>query len=369
MNENRTERTAEGKRAGLLGLCLNAALFVGKTVVGVLSGSVSVAADAVNNLSDAASSVVTLIGFRLAEKPADADHPYGHARYEYLSGLAVAGLILIIGFELARASVGKLLHPTPVAVTPVLTVTLLVSIAVKLGMAIYYRKIGRRINSATLFAAAADSRNDVISTAAVLVAALIEGLFDLRVDGMMGLAVALFIFWSGTDIARQTISPLLGENASPELRQAIIQEMESSPLVLGCHDLMVHDYGPGQRFASIHVEMDRREDPLRCHEAIDSIERRCLEDLGVHLVIHYDPVAVDDPRRDRLRSRVETLLRELGNFALHDFRVAGDTLYFDVVLPFDALPRQEQIRQRLEQGLLETEGKPYTLVITFDPVG
>ncbi len=369
MNDNAHQRTALGRQAGLVGICCNVLLFLGKIIVGLLSGSVSIAADAVNNLSDAASSVVTLVGFRLAEKPADADHPYGHARYEYLSGLAVAALILIIGFELARTSISKLLHPTSIVFSTSLVVVLSASIVVKLLLAIYYTTVGRKINSTTLRASAADSRNDVITTTAVLLSAIVEHISRWQIDGAMGLAVALFILWSGVGLAKQTISPLLGEAADPALEQEIVKEVNACPLVLGYHDLMVHDYGPGQRFASIHVEMDQQENPLVCHEAIDHIERQCLTNHNVHLVIHYDPVVTDDLLLNHLRQQVETILaQQHPALHIHDFRMVQDTLIFDMTIPFEWMSRQESLQQTLEQQLFQVEGKPYHTIITFDAV-
>jgi len=294
-------RTAAGRLSGTMGIVCNTLLFVGKFIIGTVSGSVSITADAMNNLSDATSAIVTLVGFKLAEKPADEDHPYGHARYEYLSGLAVAAMIVVIGFELAKTSVGKIFNPAPVFFSLPLVVVLVGSILVKLWLALFNTKLGRYIDSATLLATAADSRNDVISTGAVLLAAVLEKLFGWKIDGYMGLAVAIFILYSGAMLARDTISPLLGESVSPQLQKEIIRLMKQEQAVLGYHDLMVHDYGPGQRFGSLHVEMDQRKDPLYCHELIDNLERKCLQELGVHLVIHYDPVVVGDPETDEIR--------------------------------------------------------------------
>ena len=279
-------RAAAGKLSGAVGLLCNILLFAVKLAVGILTGSVSVTADAMNNLSDAVSSVVTLIGFKLAERPADADHPYGHARYEYLSGLTVAALILVIGVELAKSSIEKILHPTPTEISLPLALMLAAAVAVKLWLCLFNRKLAKQIDSTALLATAADSRNDAISTTAVLIAAGLETAFGWQLDGPMGLAVAAFILWSGVSLGRDTVSPLLGENASPELQKLIVDVVTGEEKVLGYHDLMVHDYGPGQRFASIHVEMDRREDPLECHERIDALERLCLESHNIHLVIH-----------------------------------------------------------------------------------
>ena len=264
-------RAAIGRLSGTVGLVCNILLFAMKLAVGILSGSVSITADAMNNLSDSASAIVTLIGFKLAGKPADSEHPYGHARYEYLAGLVVAMLILFIGFELAKTSVQKILAPTPVALSIPVGVVLLVSVGVKLWLSLFNRQLGNAIGSSALLAVSTDSRNDVITTAAVLAAAVLEALTQWRIDGFMGLAVAIFILYSGVRLARETVSPLLGEAATPQLRQDIAAIVTSDPRVLGYHDLMVHDYGPGQRFASIHVEMDQKEDPLLCHEIIDDL--------------------------------------------------------------------------------------------------
>ncbi|MBQ8768200.1 MAG: cation transporter, partial [Oscillospiraceae bacterium] len=290
-------RSAIGKLSGVVGIIANLLLFAGKLVAGLLSGSVSITADAMNNLSDASSSIVTFVGFKLAEKPADEDHPYGHARFEYLSGLAVAALIIVIGFELAKTSVQKIFNPAAVAFSGVTVAVLLGSIAMKLWLAIFNGTLSKKIHSGTLAATAADSRNDCVTTAAVLLAGTVEYFTSWQVDGFMGLAVALFILWSGAKLAKETVDPLLGEAASPELQALIVDYISANPKVLGYHDLMVHDYGPGQRFASLHVEMDQKEDPLLCHEIIDDIERECLQSHNIHLVIHYDPVVTDDPER------------------------------------------------------------------------
>ena len=295
-------RAAGGRLSGVIGMGCNILLFAAKFLVGLLSGSVSVMADSMNNLSDASSALVTLIGFKLAERPADEDHPYGHARYEYLSGLAVAGIIVVIGFELAKPSVEKIFDPTPVVLSVPMAAVLIGSILVKLWLSRFNTKLGKHIDSAAILAAAADSRNDVIATGAVLLAAVIEAVTDWRVDGIMGLMVAVFILYSGVQLAKETVSPLLGESASPELQKQIVKLMKQEPAVLGYHDLMVHDYGPGQRFGSLHIEMDQKEDALRCHELIDNLERKCLQELGVHLVIHYDPVAVGDGMLNQLRA-------------------------------------------------------------------
>lgn len=365
-------RAAIGKLSGAVGIVCNLLLFAGKLIVGTLAGSVSVTADAMNNLTDASSSIVTLVGFRLAEKPADEDHPYGHARYEYLSGLAVAAIIIVIGFELAKGSVEKIIAPSDVAFSAVTAAVLLGSIAVKLWLALFNGKLGKRIGSRTLAATAADSRNDCIATGAVLLAATVEYFTSWHIDGFVGLAVALFILWSGVGLAKETISPLLGEAASPELRALIVDYVNQQPKVLGYHDLMVHDYGPGQRFATLHVEMDNKEDPLLCHEIIDDMERECLKNHNIHLVIHYDPVVTDDPRSNRLHDAVDTLLRQIDpRLRTHDFRmVSGEghiNLIFDISFPADLKGQEKAIRSRLEAALSVQENVRVYTVITFDP--
>lgn len=366
-------RAGVGKLSGAVGIICNILLCAGKLAVGLLSGSVSVTADAMNNLTDSASSLVTLVGFKLAEKPADEDHPYGHARYEYISGLAVAALIFVIGVELAKSSLDKILHPALTAFSLPMLAVLAASILIKLWLFFFNRNLGRRIESGTLAATAADCRNDCVTTGVVLLAALGEKLTGLPLDGYMGMAVAVFIIFSGINIAKETISPLLGENADPALRKLIAETVDSDPRVLGYHDLMVHDYGPGQRFASIHVEMDRQEDPLVCHEIIDNLERRCLQKHGVHLVIHYDPVLTGDPEVDRLRDMVEQALKQIDErLTFHDFRVVqspGHTnLIFDVALPQDMTGQEKHISRTVEQILSNADNKTYHTVITFDPV-
>lgn len=370
-SEDPKVRAAIGILSGIVGIVCNVLLCGGKLAVGIATGSVSITADAMNNLSDATSSVVTMLGFRLAERPADEEHPFGHARYEYLSGLAVSALILIIGVELAKSSLDKVLHPAAVEFGWTTAAVLVGSILVKLWMSLFNTRLSKTIHSATLAATAADSRNDVITTSAVLLAALIEHFTAFRADGWMGLAVSFFILYSGVGLAKDTISPLLGENADPELREKIVDNIRACPKVLGFHDLMVHDYGPGQRFASIHVEMDRREDPMECHEIIDDLERECLKSHGVHLVIHYDPIVTDDPELDRMHVRVEQLLHTYDiRLGVHDFRMVPGkghvNLIFDVVLPTDLRGQEADITAALEKALNQGSGVTYYPVITFD---
>ncbi|MBQ1206958.1 MAG: cation transporter [Lachnospiraceae bacterium] len=364
-------RSAVGKLSGIVGIICNLILFTGKIIIGTISGAVSITADAMNNLSDATSSIITLLGFKLAEQPADEKHPYGHARFEYLSGLAVAALIVLIGFELAKSSINKIINPAPVEFSLALVIVLVLSILLKLWMCLFNRTTGRMINSSTLLATSADSRNDVITTAAVLLASIIETTTKLPVDGFFGLGVSLFILYSGANLAKETISPLLGESASPELQALIVDYISAHPKVLGYHDLMVHDYGPGQRFATIHVEMDQKEDPLTCHEIIDDMERECLKSHNIHLVIHYDPIVTDDPELSRLHALVDQLLTDIDpELHTHDFRMvrAKDftNLIFDVTLPEHLKKEEKSIKHQLDEKLSLLEETTYYTVITFD---
>lgn len=364
------DRGAIGRLSGLTGVACNILLALAKLVVGIVSNSVSITADALNNLSDATSSIVTFVGFKLAERPADEEHPFGHARYEYISALVVAGMILIIGFELGKSSVEKIFAPSPTVFSAVMIPVLLGSILVKLWLYLFNRSLGRQIDSDALLATAADCRNDCVATAAVLVSALIEKLSGIGLDAYVGLAVSVFILYSGVQLAKDTISPLLGENASAELCGLIVDYVKGHPKVLGYHDLYVHDYGPGRRFASLHVEMDSREDPLECHEIIDDMERECFASHGVQLVIHYDPIVTDDPELSRLRELVDSvLLRYDQRLKSHDFRMVcgnGHTnLIFDIALPDDLRSKESTIKAYLDDALSDDSMTYYT-VITFD---
>lgn len=373
MEQNQTykDRAAVGKFSGIVGIICNFLLALGKLIAGSLAFSMSVTADGLNNLSDAASSVVTLIGFKLAEKPADKEHPYGHARFEYLASLTVSAMILVIGFELAKSSVIKIINPKPIEFSAFIVCVLAVSILVKAWMTLFYSKMGKKINSSALAAAALDSRNDVITTSAVLAAALAERFFNIQIDSFMGIAVSLFILYSGLELAKKTISPLIGERTNPELKKQLTEYIMECPTVLGCHDLMVHDYGPGRRYASIHVEIDKNEDAVKCHEIIDGIERGCLKKYGIHLVIHYDPIVTDDSEMNRVHKLVSTILKMRDRrLSIHDFRMHKDEknikLTFDMVLPGELQKQGESIKNSLEEALNSLDENKYQTDITFD---
>lgn len=364
-------RARIGKLSGAVGIICNCLLAAGKLIVGHMTSSMSITADGLNNLSDGASSIVTLLGFKLAEKPADRKHPYGHARIEYIAGLAVAVMILFIGLELGKSSVQKFINPAPIEFSFTAVWVLCASILVKLFMMLFNLKMGRRINSNTLLATAADSRNDVMTTSAVLAASIVEHFYDVRIDGVMGIAVSLFILYSGIKLAGETMSPLLGEGANPELQKQITDYINGCPMVLGCHDLMVHDYGPGRRYASIHVEIDKNEDPMACHARIDRMERECLKNYGTHLVIHYDPVVTDDPEVNSTKRLVNTIIKVRdGRLTIHDFRMVDDgesvKMSFDMILPEDLRGQEQSIKETVEKALDSLDSKKYYADITFD---
>ena len=289
-SRNPSVRTAVGKLSGTVGIICNVILFLGKFIAGWLAGSAAVMADGVNNLLDASSSIVTLLGFRMAQRPADHGHPYGHGRYEYLAGLLVAGIILLSGGDQARTAVEKILRPTAVNFSALTFGVLAGSIVVKLWMSCFFKKLGNKIQSTTLLATSIDSRNDILASGSVLLSCVLEYFFQVKLDGFAALAVAIFILYSGIKLTGETISPLLGKKADDQLIEQISQLVLSHEPVLGIHDLLVHDYGPGKCYASVHAEMSANLDPVAGHEIIDHIERETLECMNVHLVIHFDPV-------------------------------------------------------------------------------
>ncbi len=365
-------RGAIGRLAGITGIVCNLLLFGGKLAAGVLSGSVSITADAWNNLSDCSSAAVTLLGFHLASKPADKEHPFGHARFEYLSSLLVSVLILLIGLELGQSAIRKILSPAPIRFSPLILAILLVSIAVKLFLAFLNRKLGRKIQSEALAATATDSLCDVVATSAVLLSCLLSHFFSWNLDGWFGAAVALFILFSGAKSAKSTIDLLLGKAMDPVLVQTITDAVRAHPNVLGIHDLLIHDYGPGRRFASAHVEMDSALAPMDCHETIDTIEREIQARFQVELVLHYDPVDRADPLRRKLLRILDEAAQALDpGISLHDFRIEQDAdatvLRFDLSIPFSLPGEKERLRASLAAAL--PDDRCYRLAITFDEGG
>ena len=363
-------RASYGKLSGKVGIFCNAFLFAVKFIMGTISGSVSITADAVNNLSDAASSVISLIGFKMAEKPADEDHPYGHARYEYLSGLTVAVMIILIGFELFKTSFDKVIHPSTVDFSIVLVIVLAVSILIKLWMAFFNKSLGKKINSSALEATAADSRNDVISTSAVLVAAVISYFFKINLDGYMGIAVAVFILYSGIGLVKDTLDPLLGKAPEPELVDYIQKKILSYDGVLGTHDLMIHDYGPGRKFASVHVEMAAEGDVLKSHDVIDNIERDFLSKDNLNIIVHYDPIVTkDDIVNDFRRWLMEQVKSIDPHLSIHDLRIvpgnSHTNLVFDCVMPHCINMSPSELKAEIRR-LVNIKYPNYYCIITID---
>lgn len=363
-------RTAYGKFSGIVGIVCNAVLFIGKIIAGTLSGSVAITADAVNNLSDASSSVISLFGFKLASRPADEEHPYGHGRYEYLSGLMVAVFIMVIGVELFKNSVGKILHPEHVEFSLLSAGVLVFSILLKLWMMFFNKKIGALINSKTLKATAMDSRNDVVTTSAVLVAAAISHFTGVELDGWMGVAVAAFIMYSGFGLVRDTIDPMLGKAPDEEQVDSIRKKILSYKGVLGTHDLMVHDYGPGRQFASVHVEMAAEDDVIENHDVIDNIERDFLKNDGLHMVVHFDPISTKDSLVNELRTWISEQIKHLDSrLTIHDLRIVKGTTHtnviFDCVVPHDMEIGEKEIKKFAANIVAEKYPNYYT-VVTID---
>lgn len=360
-------RRAYGTLCGAMGIALNILLFIGKFFAGQLSGSIAVTADAFNNLSDAGSSAVTLLGFRLAGKKPDTDHPFGHGRIEYISGLIVAGLILLMGVELAKSSFDKILHPEPVAFSALAAAIMAASVCVKLYMWLYNRAVGRKIKSAAMEATATDSLSDTIATSAVLLAMLVGKWTGLAVDGYVGLVVALFILFSAYKAAKETLSPLLGQAPDPELVQEIRDITLANDTVQGVHDLVVHDYGPGRMMISLHAEVPAHGDIMAMHDVIDNVEKELMERLHCHAVIHMDPIVTDDDRVNALRTQVAELVKQVDPaLTIHDFRVVRgtthDNLIFDAVLPFSSSKTPAQAAQEIRALVRAMDGNYYAVV-------
>ncbi len=363
-------RQAYGQLCGAVGIGLNLLLFAGKLFAGTISGSIAITADAFNNLSDAGSSVVTLLGFRLAGRKPDPEHPFGHGRMEYISGLAVAGLILLMGVELGKSSLKKILSPEEIVSSPLVLAILAVSVAVKLYMFYYNRSIGKKIKSAAMSATATDSLSDAVSTTAVLIATLVGQFTGLNIDGWVGLLVALFILFSAYKAAKETLSPLLGQTPDPEFVDRIEQIVLSYPEVLNIHDLIVHDYGPGRMMISLHAEVSADGDLLQLHDVIDNAEHRLKKELGCMAVIHMDPIITNDAHTDALRMAVAEKVKSIDpRLTIHDFRtVPGSThtnLIFDVVVPYDVKLTADEVRRRIG-ALVKELDENYFAVVQVD---
>ena len=359
-------RNAYGILATVVGLICNVILCAAKIAVGVLSKSMAILADGLNNFTDAGSSVVSMLGFRWANKPADKEHPFGHARYEYITGLIIAFIVLFLGFELIVSSVEKITAGEKTVATVIMMAVLAFSVVVKFGMFFYYRSVSRKIGSGSLKAAGADSLNDCISTIAILVCTVVTYFTGVELDGYVGIAVALFIVFNGIKLIKETMSPLLGEKPSPSLVKKISEEICAYDGVKGIHDLIVHNYGPNRYFASVHVEVDAKTDVLESHELADTIEREFLE-KGINLVIHMDPVIVDDERVNALKQIAVDALKNIDeSLTLHDFRVVwGENrknLIFDVVVPYGFRLTDKELISSIDEKIKETDPAAYPVI-------
>ena len=365
--DEEAQRFAYGKLAGATGIACNIFLFAAKLLIGVLSASVAIIADAFNNLSDAGSSIVTLIGFKLSAAPADREHPFGHGRMEYLSALAVAALIMVAGFELATSAVEKIITPVLPDFSLVTIGILVLAIAVKLWMAFFYRNIGRRIQSDALLASYADSRNDVLCTALVLVSSLVSWRFGLAIDGYVGIAVSIFVLWSGFSVMRETVSPLLGQAPDPELVKSITETVLSFDGIVGIHDLIVHNYGPGRVIISLHAEVPAKTDIMVSHDVVDCIEQKLHEQFHAIACIHMDPIETDNESVAELKRVAETVLGEVDTrLSLHDFRVVpGEShtnLIFDMVVPFELKTEKAVLIQEVQRRIHAVDSHLFAVI-------
>ena len=363
-------REAYGLLGGIVGIIANVLLCTSKIAIGLIGGSIAILADGINNLSDAGSSIVSLLGFKLSSKPADEGHPYGHARIEYLAGLIVSFIILLLGLELIRSSISKILIPEPLNFSWLMVIVLVFSILIKIWLCLFNRYLGKRIQSTTMIATATDSLNDVIATTAVLIALFIAKFTGFNLDGYMGIVVGLFIFYSGFNLVKETTNPLLGEAPSPELLETVHTKLLSYPTICGYHDLVLHSYGPNRYFASVHAEVPSDANLLECHDLIDNIERDFTRELGINLVIHLDPIVTNDAFSNALKKQVEEIVTDIHTeLSIHDFRlVVGQThtnLIFDVLVPVSFKMNPIQLAERIDQEVKKIDSNYYT-VITLD---
>lgn len=364
-------RQAYGMLCGIVGILLNILLFAGKFLAGTISNSIAITADAFNNLSDAASSVVTLLGFHFAGAKPDPDHPFGHGRIEYISGLGVAGLILIMAYELVRDSFKKILHPEQTEFSILIVAILLAAILVKLYMFFYNHSIGKKINSAAMKATAIDSLSDTAATTVVLIATLVAHFTGLQIDGYCGVAVGLFILYAGVNAAKDTLDPLLGQAPDPEEVEQIKEIVMAHEKICGIHDLIVHDYGPGRQMISLHAEVPAEDNILEIHDEIDLIEMELKEKLHCDATIHMDPVVTTDEHLKELKVRMTELVKEIDErISLHDFRmVAGPShtnLIFDVVVPFKCKMEDKELLEEIQRRVQSEIGENYFTVVQID---
>ena len=363
-------RIRYGYLGSVTGIVLNVLLFAGKLAAGIISGAISVTADAFNNLSDAGSSIMSLVGFKMAAQPADEEHPFGHGRMEYVSGLVISFLIMLMGFELAQSSIEKIFRPQEMSFSWLTLTVLIVSVAVKLWMGLFNRNLGKRINSTSMKAAAADSISDCISTSAVIAALMVLYFFDVNIDSYIGLAVALFIFYNGINTFRDSLTPLLGTKPDKEFVLEITGRVESYEGIVGTHDMIVHDYGVGNLIISMHAEVPMEMDFNSAHELIDKIEDDLKKQYKCLVTIHMDPVAINDEKAMAVKAQVAEIVRQIDSrMSIHDFRMTDgkdrDNLIFDVVVPFKLDMTDAEVRETIGKRVSEID-KAYYCVINID---
>ena len=363
-------RRGYGTMSGIVGIIANVLLFAGKFAVGTLTGSISISADAVNSLADAGTSVISLVSFKISSKPADRKHPFGHARIEYVASMIVAFIILLIGFELLKSSVGKIIEPTGTEFSVFTVIVLGVSVLVKLGLYLFNMRISKKIGSVVIKATATDSLSDAAATTAVLLSALISRFLGVDLDGYMGAVVAVMIMIAGVKVLNETKNSILGEAPDAEVVESIKRVVNEYPEALGIHDMVVHNYGPGRTIASLHVEVDGAENVFYTHDVIDNIEKRLRSELNVECTIHLDPIVTDDEEVTNMRALVEKTVSDIDReLKIHDFRfVKGNThtnLIFDVVAPFECRLSDEEIKRRIQEGIGKID-ENYFAVITID---
>ena len=369
--DNPQVRTAYGMMAGIVGICCNLILFGAKMGAGFMTGSISIMADAFNNLSDAASSIVGFVGMTMAQKPADESHPFGHGRIEYISAFIVAFIVIQVGFSLLKTSLGKILHPEELTFGIISVGILMLSVGVKLWMAFFNRNLGRRVQSSVMKATAADSLGDVAATSATILSIVVFGVWKVNIDGLVGLVVSVLVMIAGVNIAKDTLEPLIGGPIDPEVYRKIVDFVNGYEGIVGSHDLIVHNYGPGRSMASIHAEVPSDVEIEISHEVVDRIERDAAEKLGIFLVIHMDPVELKNTQLRELRQMAEGVLRGLDErLTLHDFRAVEGTrrtnLIFDLVVPRDYTKQmQDACKQEICRKLRELDER-YCCVITAE---
>lgn len=368
--ENPKVRQKYGTLSSIVGIICNIILFIIKYAMGMFSHSISIISDAFNNLSDCAGCLVTLLGYKMASKPADKDHPFGHGRIEYLTSLIIAILVIFVGIELLKNSIGKIINPEPIKFSVIVLLSLILSIAIKLWMAFFNTKLGKKINSTVMIATAKDSKSDVTATAATLLALICSLFTDLPVDGITGIIVSVFILKSGYDIVKDTVDELLGKPADPEIVNKIKEYVLKNDKIIGIHDLIIHSYGPGNMIGSCHVEVKSSEIFTEVHDIVDSIEREIHSNLNILMTIHMDPIEVNDELTNNTKKLVNNIIHSIDpSLHIHDFRiVSGDThtnLIFDLVVPYECKFSNEELKEKID-GMLSKEETNYYTVIVFD---